>query len=83
VRMVLSDHGTLQRACTALGPKTPARSRATIQRAAQVVGAVFLLVGVLGFIPGVTTGYDAMAFAGPRSRSCITSCICFSGLLAC
>ncbi|MBT2586517.1 DUF4383 domain-containing protein [Arthrobacter sp. ISL-95] len=49
--------------------QTPARSRATIQRAAQVVGAVFLLVGVLGFIPGVTTGYDSLAFAGHDSEA--------------
>ncbi|KQV75676.1 hypothetical protein ASC61_12065 [Aeromicrobium sp. Root344] len=31
--------------------------------AAATVGAVFLLVGVLGFIPGITTDYDAMTFA--------------------
>jgi len=32
-----------------------------------VVGAVFLLVGVLGFIPGVTTDYDSLTFAGHHS----------------
>ena len=31
--------------------------------AAATVGAVFLLVGVLGFIPGITTDYDSMTFA--------------------
>ena len=31
--------------------------------AAAAVGAVFLLVGVLGFIPGITTDYDSMKFA--------------------
>jgi hypothetical protein len=35
--------------------------------AATVVGAVFLLVGVLGFIPGITTNYDSMTFAGHMS----------------
>ncbi|WP_378733425.1 DUF4383 domain-containing protein [Nocardia brasiliensis] len=35
--------------------------------AALAVGAVFLLVGVLGFIPGVTTDYDTMSFAGHHS----------------
>jgi hypothetical protein len=30
---------------------------------ATAVGAVFLLVGVLGFIPGITTDYDTMTFA--------------------
>ena len=33
--------------------------RTPVQAAALVVGAVFLVVGVLGFIPGVTTGYDS------------------------
>ncbi|MEV7661975.1 DUF4383 domain-containing protein [Paenarthrobacter sp. NPDC089316] len=45
----------------------PPRSRATIQRAAQIVGAVFLLVGVLGFIPGVTSNYQSLSFAGHAS----------------
>jgi hypothetical protein len=36
---------------------------------AGVVGAVFLLVGVLGFIPGVTTGYDNLAVAGHESTA--------------
>ena len=35
--------------------------------AAMVVGATFLLVGVLGFIPGITTNYDDMTFAGHES----------------
>ena len=35
--------------------------------AAMAVGAVFLLVGVLGFVPGITTNYDELAFAGQGS----------------
>ncbi len=35
--------------------------------AAAVVGVVFLLVGVLGFIPGITTDYDSMTFADHES----------------
>lgn len=46
-----------------------ASSPALIQRAALVVGALFLLVGVLGFIPGVTTDYDQMTFAGHDSTA--------------
>ncbi|MFE6647735.1 DUF4383 domain-containing protein [Nocardioides sp. NPDC057772] len=38
-----------------------------LQTAATVVGSTFLLVGVLGFIPGVTTDYDSMTFAGHES----------------
>jgi arginine exporter protein ArgO len=37
--------------------------------AAMVVGATFLLVGVLGFIPGITTHYDDMTFAGHESHA--------------
>ena len=40
--------------------------RTAVQLAATVVGAVFLLVGVLGFIPGITTG-SGLGFAGHAS----------------
>ncbi|KFG72927.1 membrane protein [Streptomyces mutabilis] len=40
-----------------------------VQQAALAVGAVFLLVGVLGFIPGVTTDYDTMKFAEHHSEA--------------
>ncbi|MFJ6376176.1 DUF4383 domain-containing protein [Pseudarthrobacter oxydans] len=46
-----------------------ARSSSTIQRAAQAVGAVFLLVGVLGFIPGITANYGSLLFAGHESEA--------------
>jgi len=46
------------------GANTP---RDLLQTAAAVVGAVFLLVGVLGFIPGITTNYSDMTFAGHDS----------------
>ena len=38
-----------------------------IEIIAAAVGAVFLLVGVLGFVPGITTGYDEMSIAGHQS----------------
>jgi hypothetical protein len=38
-----------------------------LQKAAVAVGAVFLLVGILGFIPGITTDFDTMTFAGHHS----------------
>ena len=34
------------------------RERTDIQRAAMVFGAIFLLVTLAGFIPGITTDYD-------------------------
>ncbi|MGI5128178.1 DUF4383 domain-containing protein [Pseudonocardia sp. CA-107938] len=42
-------------------------ARTPVQLAAAVVGAVFLLVGILGFIPGVTSNYDQLAAAGHGS----------------
>lgn len=44
-------------------------TRTPVQTAALVVGALFLLVGVLGFIPGITTDYDTMTFAGHHSEA--------------
>jgi hypothetical protein len=38
-----------------------------IQKAAAVVAIAFLAVGVLGFIPGITTNYDTMMFGGHHS----------------
>ncbi|MGC1214408.1 MAG: DUF4383 domain-containing protein [Micromonospora sp.] len=38
-----------------------------VRRAAQVMGAIFLLIGILGFIPGITTNYGDMSFAGHNS----------------
>jgi hypothetical protein len=38
-----------------------------MQKAAAAIGAVFLLVGVLGFIPGITTDYGTMEFGGHHS----------------
>jgi hypothetical protein len=43
------------------------RQGSSLQKAAQAVGAVFLLVGVLGFIPGVTSNYGSLGFAGHDS----------------
>lgn len=43
------------------------RDRTPVQQIALLVGAVFLLVGILGFIPGITTHYSDMSFAGHGS----------------
>jgi 4-hydroxybenzoate polyprenyltransferase len=43
--------------------------RTDVQKAALAVGAVFLLVGVLGFIPGITSDYGDMSFAGHESTA--------------
>jgi hypothetical protein len=43
--------------------------RTNVQKAALAVGAVFLLVGILGFIPGITTNYDQLSFASHHSEA--------------
>jgi hypothetical protein len=43
------------------------RDRSTVQQAALLVGIVFLAVGILGFIPGITSHYGDMSFAGHDS----------------
>jgi ABC-type transport system involved in multi-copper enzyme maturation permease subunit len=41
--------------------------RSLAQTLALVFGIAFLGAGILGFIPGITTNYDDMAFAGNES----------------
>lgn len=36
---------------------------------ATVVGVTFVLTGVLGFVPGITTGYDSLEFAGHEGNA--------------
>ena len=43
--------------------------RSPAQLVALLFGAVFLLVGVAGFIPGVTTNYGDLGFAGEGSQA--------------
>jgi hypothetical protein len=50
---------------TTLAVRTP------IQKTALAVGTVFLLVGILGFIPGITTHYDQLNFAGHHSEAAL------------
>jgi hypothetical protein len=47
----------------------PARHRAPIQQLALLVGLGFLAVGIAGFIPGLTTHYGDLGFAGHGSRA--------------
>jgi len=43
------------------------KDRSTVQSAALLAGIVFLVVGILGFVPGVTTHYGDLSFAGHGS----------------
>lgn len=50
-----------------MGTRESSRTKSPVQIAALVVGAVFLLVGILGFVPGITTDYDLLGGAGHHS----------------
>jgi hypothetical protein len=50
--------------------RTPTRAgRTAAQTTALVVGLVFLLVGIAGFIPGLTTNFETISFAGHYSQA--------------
>ena len=51
-----------------------------VQGAAVLVGAAFLVFGVLGFIPGVTTHYDQLQWAGHHSGAKLFGVFAVSGL---
>src|SRR3954469_2667517 len=51
----------------AFGRSRATTARTSVQTAAGAVGVVFLVVGIAGFIPGVTTHYSDMTFAGHES----------------
>ena len=66
------------------------QNRTPIETAAVLVGATFLLAGILGFVPGVTTNlYDGLDLAGSSGDAkllsvfepafCTTSSTCYSG----
>ena len=43
--------------------------RTDVQNVGMGVGVLLIVVGVLGFIPGVTTQYSELAFLGPDSTA--------------
>jgi hypothetical protein len=48
-------------------PSDPAPVRSPVRMGAYLVAVVFLLVGILGFVPGATTDLGEIEFAGPDS----------------
>jgi hypothetical protein len=44
-------------------------SKSTVSLLALLVGATFILVGVLGFVPGITTNFSDLSFADHHSDS--------------
>lgn len=49
--------------------RAQAPARTVLQLTAYAVGAVFLLVGVLGFVPGITSDYGTLSFASHHSEA--------------
>ena len=43
------------------------RERTPVQSVAMLMGIVFILTAILGFIPGITTNYDDLKLAGDES----------------
>jgi hypothetical protein len=54
---------------TARTARTARTTGSRVQAASALVGATFLLVGVLGFVPGVTTHYGSLEGAGHQSHA--------------
>ncbi|WP_089158068.1 DUF4383 domain-containing protein [Micromonospora sp. NBS 11-29] len=51
----------------ARGVRGRTSARSTVQKVALAAAAVFTLIGVLGFVPGITSHYGEMTFAGHHS----------------
>lgn len=45
--------------------------RSAVSVVAGIFGAVFLLVGILGFVPGITQNLDSIMFAGHHSEAAL------------
>ncbi|HJV08145.1 MAG TPA: DUF4383 domain-containing protein [Acidimicrobiales bacterium] len=48
---------------------TAGEERQPIHAFAATMGLLFLVVGIAGFIPGITSNYGDLAFAGPESAA--------------
>ncbi|MBC7631730.1 DUF4383 domain-containing protein, partial [Aeromicrobium sp.] len=48
-------------------PHTDRSVEKSVKAVATAVGGTFLLVGILGFVPGITTNYDTLTFASHDS----------------
>jgi hypothetical protein len=52
-------------------PRTSTKFGTPVQKASLAVGAVFLAVGLLGFVPSITTNYDQLTFASHHSDAAL------------
>lgn len=49
--------------------RSSVQARSRLRTAALLVGATFLLIGVLGFVPGITSHFGDLGAAGPESTA--------------
>ena len=57
-----------------MSSQSPAASRSTrsqVQMVSGLFGAVFLLVGILGFVPGITANLGSITFAGHHTDAAL------------
>src|SRR4051812_14583166 len=64
-----TQHETPVASRAATASASHADYRCPVQTTAMIVGATFLLVGILGFIPGATSHVGDMTFAGHESHA--------------
>ncbi|MDQ2826962.1 MAG: DUF4383 domain-containing protein, partial [Actinomycetota bacterium] len=51
------------------GPSSRSHGRSLAQLFAAAIGAVFVLVGVVGFVPGIVRMFGDLSFIGPDSHA--------------
>lgn len=68
-RSAFEPHNLIGSAMSSAPTTSTSTTRTAVQKAAAAVGLVFLLVGVLGFIPGITTNYSTLMLAGHESEA--------------
>ncbi|MGI8809709.1 MAG: DUF4383 domain-containing protein [Acidimicrobiales bacterium] len=61
------DPGPAPASGSGRGSRSGSEARQPIHGFAAAVGLAFLLVGIAGFIPGLTSNYDQLEFAGRES----------------
>jgi arginine exporter protein ArgO len=79
-----ADHTTHSDERSATSPRSRVRDysdRAEIRVIAHTVGGAFLLLGLLGFVPGITTHYGDLGLAGPDSKALLFGFLQVSVLL--
>jgi hypothetical protein len=72
---------TARSQANARGRPDPAAHRPRVCRLATGVATLFVLVGLLGFVPGVTVDHQLLRWAGPGSQALLLGAFQVSALL--